>query len=195
MHSKTFRELVIVLLIFINFSPLRAQNDTNSAKLSIWENILGDTKDFFSLGGDLITSPSRFNTKDFTKLGITVAGTGLLFLADNKINDFAIRNQSATADKFLKIDKYYGSGYTIALTAGIYGYGLLFNNKDIRRLGFRASSAFIYAGLTTGILKVILGRARPYVNQGNNFYNPFEFDIHCCTKSIYFKIRKPHQTK
>jgi membrane-associated phospholipid phosphatase len=73
---------------------------------------------------------------------------------------------------FVGIDKFYGSSYTALFTAGVYGYGLFSGNPEVRTLGLKASEAFIISGVITTVLKVIIGRRRPYDGESNLFFNP-----------------------
>jgi len=128
------------------------------------------------IGKELISYPFNQPEKFFRTAGIAVGTAGLLFLADKEIRKFSGKNNSSFNDSFFNVDKYYGSGYTAALSAVVYSAGLFGGNEQIRRAGLNSAVSIIYAGIITTSIKVLLGRHRPYLNDGNTAFSPFSFD-------------------
>ncbi len=143
----------------------------------IHSQILQNVKDDFfhalNTGSNLATSIVSFNeTKDWELAG-TAAVIGIGYSVDNNIHSFSQRNITSLNDKIFSIDKVYGSGYTLIGVAGIYGYGLFLNDPAVRKIGLQTIEAVGYAGVITTIVKSIVGRSRPYTNDGKATFHPF----------------------
>ncbi len=165
------------------FAQLKEQNDNISQIFS------DDINHFFNVGIGLVKSPSNFTKSDFYTVGIVVASTTSLFAVDKNIQEFAASNNTIFQNNLFKIDEYYGSFYTTLLPAGLYGYGLFTANSKIRQLGLGTAEAFIYSGLVTGILKILIGRRRPFAGDGNMFFAPIQF-----TNNDYQSFPSGHTT-
>jgi membrane-associated phospholipid phosphatase len=164
------KNLILLILFCTFFQTISAQDgNKNSSLLNIF---LNDSKDAFNLGLVVAAKPFRFNSSDWGTVAAVAGGTALLFTADKAVRSIAIRNQSGFANSVFGIDKFYGSGYTALFTAGIYGYGLFAGDAGIRNLGLKASEAFIISGAITTVLKVVIGRRRPYGGESNLFFSP-----------------------
>ena len=95
-------------------------------------------------------------------------------LADNEVKDFALRNKNDFNKHLFNIDKYYYVPFSIALTAGIYGYGYFAEDPEIRRLGIDLGEAAFYSGAINIIIKYASGRYRPWSTNDNLKFSPFE---------------------
>ncbi|NOX64895.1 MAG: hypothetical protein GXO85_03640, partial [Chlorobi bacterium] len=158
MLKKSIVTFLISLLLFTNTEFAQ----TNDNDKNIGQTFLSDVNHFFYTGREIATQPLQYSSSDWLTFAAVVGGTALLFTVDQNIREFAQENQTSTKDKIFGIDKYYGSGYTALFTAGLYGVGLFTGESGIRKLGLHASEALIYAGIITTVLKVIIGRRRPY---------------------------------
>jgi membrane-associated phospholipid phosphatase len=167
--------LAILVIIFSFQSSLALPSDSTETKESISVKIAHDTKHFLNTGIGLATAPLEFTVKDWTIAGIVTFGTISLFTIDKDVQNFALNNQNRLNDKIFNFDTYYGNAYMAAMTAGIYGVGFISGNNGIRKLGLNSIEAFLYSGLITTILKVSIGRRRPYAGESNLFFKPFQF--------------------
>ncbi len=139
------------------------------------DNVENDIDTFFNTGGRLATNFFCFDKSTQINFAGSVLAIGAAYSVDNNINNFAIRNQSPFNDKLFSIDKVYGSGYTLVGIGGLYGYGILFHNEEVRKLGLQTIEAVGYAGIITTVLKTIVGRSRPYTNEGKFKFRPINF--------------------
>ena len=141
-----------------------------------------DFTHFLNTGGNLFSNIAQFD-KSFQ---LNLAGSALLISAgyalDYNTKNLAARNHSAFNNNFFSIDKVYGSGYTLIGIGGLYGYGLLFHNDEVRKLGLQTIEAVGYAGLITSVVKVIVGRSRPYSNEGKARFRPL--NVHAAYTSF-----------
>ncbi|MCB0732353.1 MAG: phosphatase PAP2 family protein, partial [Ignavibacteriae bacterium] len=112
-----------------------------------------------------------------------------LMTVDKEVNQEVIKNNNNFQDGFTKIGKYYGEGYAMAgIPLIVYGSGLIFNSKSFRTTGRLLIESLAAAGLTTSLLKILIGRSRPYANDGEYKFNFFE------TKNIKNSLPSGHST-
>lgn len=185
MLKKYIVTFLICLLLFTN---TEFAQDKDNGK-NIGQTFLSDVNHFFYTGGSLAAEPFKYSSNDWFTLAAVVGGTALLFTIDQNVQEFALKNQNSTKDKIFGIDKYYGSGYTALFTAGLYGVGLFTGETGIRKLGLHASEALIYSALITTVLKIIIGRRRPYAGDNNLVFKPFQF-----TNNDYQSLPSGHTT-
>lgn len=156
--------------LFFFFTPLfltYAQTDSL---------LISDFEDFVDVGADFYTSPLRFDSKDWIKLSAVVGLTGIATLTDKDVRNFSQKNQSKFANDIFSIDKYYYIEFVGASILAFYGYGLIDNNNNIRRLAVKLTEATFLATSLTLITKTVVGRGRPYKQEGQYYTNPFTFD-------------------
>ena len=167
-------KVTILLLFVVIYIPL--------CNAQIVNNIETDFNSFLNTGGNLFSNYFRFDKS--TQLN--TAGSILLISAgyavDYNMKNFAGRNHSNFNDVFFSIDKDYGSEYSLIGISGLYGYGLIFNNPEVRKIGLQTIEAVGYAGLITLTLKAIVGRSRPYTNEGKSRFRPF--NVHAAYTSF-----------
>ncbi len=164
--------IVIIISLLVSGTNFGQIKNNNSAPADIV------FMDFYSAVDDGIAvakSPLEFSQSDWMTVGIITAGTAALFTVDKSVRSFAIANQNNFNNAIFGIDRFYGSGYTPLLTAGIYGAGLFTGNEQIRKLGLYSSEALIFSGIVTTVLKVVIGRRRPYAGNSNLFFKPPQF--------------------
>ena len=161
---------ILIILLFMFFQTISAQG--GNGEDSLLNTFLNDSKNAVNLGFVVAAKPLGFDASDWGTVAEAVGSTALFFIADKEVRSIALRNQSDFNNTLFGIDKFYGSGYTALFTAGVYGYGLFSGNSEVRNLGLKASEAFIVSGVITTVLKVIIGRRRPYDGESNLFFNP-----------------------
>jgi hypothetical protein len=119
-------------------------------------------------GLNIISSPSSFDSNDLLYGSAALAATGLTFLLDDEIRSSFNRNHSKTLDNLGEIGHRYGDLYYMGgISAGVYVGGKIFGSEPVSVTGRMLLEGLFYAGATTIILKTVLGRSRPYMNEGN----------------------------
>jgi len=134
-----------------------------------------DFKHGLKIGVGLVTRPLHFTTQDWMHLGVAAGATGMLMFADKRVREFALQNQNPLNDRSFNWDHYQGNQYSLLLPLGIYGWGLSTGNSKLRQLGLRTGEAFFYSGVLTTLLKVLIGRRRPYAGEDQLYFKPFQF--------------------
>lgn len=153
--------LAFVLLPMLCSPYLRAQNSLSF-------------KQFGDETADFIKQPTRWDGNDWLKLGLAGAGTFLVMQFDQPVRDGVMKDRSYYDSAPIRFGKFWGETYSTAVFAGAFGlHGMLTNNNSTKKVGFEIAQAALYSGGITTILKLALGRARPYTNEGSTKYLPF----------------------
>jgi membrane-associated phospholipid phosphatase len=72
--------------------------------------------------------------------------------------------------------RVWGEWYSIIGVAGSFGaYGMIAHDTSAKKIAIELFQAGLYAEVVTGILKTVIGRARPYMNEGPSSFHPFTF--------------------
>lgn len=119
-------------------------------------------------------SPFAWSHLEFLKAVAVASGLSLIFLFDEQLSRWFIK-QEKNALPFLKdFGWYYGSPENhYAINGGFYLYGLLSNNDVVRKTGVLLISSTIATGLFQTLTKILIGRARPLRNEGKFSFKPF----------------------
>ncbi|HET6401880.1 MAG TPA: phosphatase PAP2 family protein [Candidatus Kapabacteria bacterium] len=169
--------------------PQKATSDTTSIKADsttlavlkqssaghiIWHDIKEGAYD----GVQYVTRPLHWNLKEW---GIVAAGVGLglaLEFADQPIQKIIEHNKNKFGDDFSMFgNNFYGDGYATGLAfLSLYTVGIATDNNQLRVMGRHVVTSFAYAGLTTTVLKILIGRNRPFVGQGAFVYHGFSLN-------------------
>lgn len=117
-----------------------------------------------------------FQASDW-KLGAVVIAPILL------IEAFEGLDKSLSPGTFTKDGFAHSSGrlfgdpiFGLGVTGGTYLIGRLSGEDKVRRVGLRALEAFLVAEVTTGALKIAVGRSRPFSSSDPDHLEPLSFD-------------------
>lgn len=169
------KNLILTLLIAVSFTG-------TSLKAQIIKPVEDDIVRFVYMGGDIFHGFTSFSGPTQIKLAATALAIGGAYSLDYNIKDLFGHAKSNFSDNLFSVDKVYGSGYTLIGIAGLYGYGIIFHNEDVRKIGLQTIEAVGYAGLITSVLKAVVGRSRPYTGEGKSKFRPF--NVHAATTSF-----------
>lgn len=123
-------------------------------------------KGYATDAGKIITSPLRWEPKDWIKFSLVVGGTGALLLADKEIKDFSQRNRSSIAGGFANMGNVIGDPLVVFPAAGaFYLYGQLADDGKVRRTSLLALESLVISGALTEGIKRLAGRPRPEVGE------------------------------
>jgi hypothetical protein len=175
------KQTVLILTFLISITALQAQVnfdiDQNKTNSGIINNIGSDATSFYKTSLDFVQSPFHFGSKEFMMTGIITGVTALAFTLDNPIRDAMKRNHSSCMNNITSVGEKLGAAqYGIALSGALYLGGQLVQEPGLRKTGLMLAEALFLNGLTTGILKVTIGRSRPYGNDGNTDLEFFRLD-------------------
>lgn len=133
-----------------------------------------DLKKFFEVGGDLFTAPKDFNSNDWVKLSASVGVSGLAMLIDEDVKEFSQSHKTKFLNTVFTIDDYYHSELMAASIVGLYAYGLIDKNNEVRNLSLRLAEATLYGSLINMSIKFLGGRSRPFYSESAFEFNPFK---------------------
>jgi hypothetical protein len=146
--------------------------------ISCDSSLFGQNKYNFSQFEDetwsFIKVPTTWEGSDFLKLGLSGAATFLVMQADQPIRDAVLRNHTYSKSVPVEFGRMYGELYSpVVLFGGFAIHSLLTNDMGTKKIAYEIGQASLYAGATTYLLKMAIGRARPYTNEGPKSFHPF----------------------
>lgn len=147
---------------------------TAFAQTSRSEKFMTDASHVIGGAGHVLTSPIRWQGKDWAIFGSVLAGTFALSYLDEPFDDLMQRNRSGFADDLTDVGIEYGEPRTaILLTGGVYLTGLLADSDWLRESGVIISASLLSSGIIQSTTKAAAGRARPHVGLGHDVFDPF----------------------
>jgi len=156
---KNFLYTILILILFS--LHISAQNKYDISR-------------FYNESIRFVKQPLNWEGSDWLKLGLISAGTILVMQADQPVRDAVLRDQSFNGTVPEQIGRVWGRGYATIFFAGAFGlHGLITDDQSSKKIGFEIVQATLYAGAVTQFLKMTVGRARPYTNEGPGNYHPF----------------------
>ncbi len=107
---------------------------------------------------------------------IAAASIGAFFL-DEPVRDHVITNPSGFKKGFSEITDVFGEKtIVVPAVAGAYGLGrFVFKDPKLQLTAFQSAEAILATGLITEGIKISAGRARPFMNEGNDSFHPFSW--------------------
>jgi hypothetical protein len=187
---------LLILFIILCESTLLAQNP-------VLQDSVPQLKYTFSQFGnetwDFIKQPTKWDGSDWLKIGLISAATFLVIeTVDQPVRDAVLRDGKYDANGlFIKeSQKYYksvpiefgrmwGEIYSpIVLFSGFAVHSLLTDDITTRKIAYEIGQASLYAGALSFILKLAIGRSRPYLNEGTTHFTPFASIFNQDNKSI-----------
>lgn len=169
-----FKTLIALSTCILFSSYSLAQKDTTATKNRIWKQLAYDGKFTLQSVGNGFTQPLRWQKDDFITAGGIVAGTGILYLADNDARTFFQNHQNEVPQVLKEFGWYFGSPQNFFMvSAGVYGFGLITDNEKVRHTGVLIIASAATSGIIQSISKTAVGRARPMSGNRGDF-KPFD---------------------
>lgn len=154
------RSFFLLTLIFISQFNF-AQNKLNFSQFE------SETKDFFK-------QPSNWRNKDWTIIGLTAASTLMIMQFDDEVRDQVLLTRENIYNLPAEFGRIWGEPYNTLLIGGVNALSGIVNNIYMnKKVAFEIYQSAIYTGLTTVLFKTIIGRSRPYTNEGSLSFSPF----------------------
>jgi membrane-associated phospholipid phosphatase len=161
-----------ILLCFCLF--LQAQNAQIDSVETRWQMFKYDAGNMFKGVGHSYIQPFGWKGKQWAQFGGLVAGTGLVYLADDETSRFIRANRESVPNWIREYGEFYGNPENNYLaTSGVYLVGLITKNEKLRRTGVLLIASATSTGLLQQVLKSVVGRARPLADLGKDTFDPF----------------------
>lgn len=169
-----FKSLIILSAYILFSSNSFSQEDTTKVKNRIWKQLTYDGVFTLKSVGNGFTQPLRWQKDDFITASGIIAGTGILYLADNESRIFFQNHQNDVPQALKEFGWYFGSPQNFfMLSAGIYGFGLITDNEKVRHTGVLIIASAVTSGIIQSVTKTAVGRARPTSGNRDDF-RPFD---------------------
>jgi hypothetical protein len=168
--------IFVVFFLMLGVSNLASQvkQDSIDSQEKRWKLLKYDMKHVFKGIGYSYSRPFHWQGNDWSKLGYTALGTGMLYLIDDQTSEFIQRQQEGVPKGIRDYGSTIGSPtYNYMFTGGVYLTGLLAKSEKIRRTGVLMIASASAAGLLQQITKSVVGRARPMSGKGKDTFDPF----------------------
>ena len=171
------RSLIIFFLLFSNYwSIIVAQDKIEISKdsLNTWQTFKYDTNASWRSIKHAVTRPLHWKGKDYAKFGGMVLGTVIISATDRETSNFFRQQDDSFPQPIQEFGFYFASpqNYLMA-NAGLYGFGLLTKNEQIRKTSVLIISSSITAGYLQIFARTAFGRARPFSGDDPYTFKPF----------------------
>ena len=161
--------LLLMTLSLFSVEPAAGQADSS------W-SFGADVKTGFGNAGHILSAPLRFSGEDWLITSAVVGGTALCFAVDEPARTYMQEHQSGFGDAVNSFGQQYGSGLNAMLLSGaLYAGGAAAGNAGLRETGMMTFESVAIAGSVGLVLKVVIGRSRPYADEGAFRFSGFEF--------------------
>lgn len=127
---------------------------------------------YLSDAGYLYSTPVRWKGKDWLTLGL-ISGIGAgIYVFDDDIQWWTIRNKTANSNKFSSIAEKFGNTSYTSLTLGAsFLTGLMSNNRKMQKVSLLALKSSLLSGVLAQTIKNIGHRSRPNANMGKDSWH------------------------
>jgi membrane-associated phospholipid phosphatase len=107
-----------------------------------------------------------------------VLGTSISFMPyDEDMRKTALKNWGVVDGPAISFANEYGNLlYPTLGTFATYGMGLVLKDESMRVFARKTCASLLVAGGITTVLKSMIGRSRPFTNQGSSQFSPFTID-------------------
>jgi len=118
--------------------------------------------------------------KNVTKISaIAATSAALAFVLDEPMKKLMQNNQNSFADGFANGANVFGEKLFIVPAVGLsWGVGYVFEDDKLKRTSWNAMKSIAVTAISTEILKISVGRARPFMEEGAYSFHPFSNEDH-----------------
>ena len=121
-----------------------------------------------------VKQPLRWKRSDWLTVGALAGGTVLLTFADQPLRNTTQGQQQYNTSAAVVGGRMYGEWYSIGGVAGAFAlYGIIAKDTSAKKIAIELFQAGVYSEFVTQIVKMAVGRARPYMNEGPGSFRPF----------------------
>jgi hypothetical protein len=179
-------EAAVICIFFSVFSAGQARYEgspepdyiLSRSEAGFPEDIKNDLHSALNTSIGFLKSPLHFTTGDLILTGIIVGATSASIMIDQPIRASVKKIHSPQLDQVMPFGEDFGTvRYTTVLSGALYLGGFLIDDLELRKTGLILMETLFFNGLITQGLKIIVGRSRPYLNDGNMDIDFFTFEM------------------
>jgi len=142
------------------------------------QTIKSDVIHSTSVVGGYFLEPLDWDRNRWAAAGGIAGVTVLAMAADTPVRSWVRSRRGEGNAPVFQYGRWVGEGEHILLIAGgLYGFGLFADYQKMRSTGRMLMEAMATAGITSTLIKVIIGRSRPYTGEGAGMFRPFSLKI------------------
>jgi membrane-associated phospholipid phosphatase len=170
------RLLLLVTLTLVPICSIHAQALPDTSDRGVGALILSDGANVLHDAGQVFGAPLHFSGTAWAVTGAVLVGTTAFIAVDESARSLAQRLHSDFGDDIFGFGREYGREvYGLTLSVGLYGVGLIFDAANVRETGVMLFESIAIAGTITTVLKSLIGRSRPYTEEGAYKFRGFQF--------------------
>ena len=137
-----------------------------------------------------VKQPVKWNGHDWIRVGAVTATTMLVMTLDKVMAKATQGEQRFYYSAPIVGGRMYGEWYAIGGVAGAFGlYGILARDTVAKKVSIELLQAGIYSELVTTVLKIVIGRARPFKTENAFTFHPFTI-----YNNDYYSMPSGHST-
>jgi membrane-associated PAP2 superfamily phosphatase len=166
---------ILIGVIFINSAILSSKTVGAGSSEKRTECLDGLITCFYEDTKHVLTSPFHWSQQSLLTFATLSMGTFELMLADRDFQEFVQRRKDSTTNRISKWTDRYTKRVTNLTIGGLYLSGIIFHSQKAKETAVLCiESVALAEGITTGI-KHLVGRNRPFGNQGTFHFDPLKF--------------------
>lgn len=124
--------------------------------------------------GHVLSSPARWQGREWTLFAASTAGLAALSLADESLSN-AAQERGTSLGSFGTALEQMGSGGSFVLLGGFYLAGAIGHDSKAKNVCLDGLTASLLAsGIITPVLSTLVGRERPSAGEGAYSFKPFD---------------------
>ena len=120
--------------------------------------------------------PTKWDGGDWLRIGVWSGATFLTMQVDQPIRDAVLKDRSYFYSVPIEGARMYGELYSpFVFFGGFAIHYWITDNITSRKIAYEVGQACLYTGALELFMKSLIGRARPYMNEGRATYHTFTF--------------------
>jgi membrane-associated phospholipid phosphatase len=124
-----------------------------------------------------IKTPLVWRKSDWFRVGLVAATTVAIMPFDLTITNSTQGQQHYYNSVPIVGGRIYGEWYTIGTVTALFGgFGIITHDTAAKKIAIELFQAGAYSELFTEVLKILIGRARPYTGLGPYVFHPFNLN-------------------
>lgn len=127
-----------------------------------------------SLGAPPSPPAAAWDSGDWLAAGVVAGAYTGSYLVEEPLRSLLLNNRNGVADVLERVGWAYGSPvFTVPASLLTLGIGALAEDDDVRDTGLMMGEVLLSALLVQQPLRIAVGRARPFMNEGHLSFEPF----------------------
>ena len=194
MDAKTYKIKLTGFYLLIIFTVIHASAFCQDTIPSLKDTVYNPKRpynitQFLYESHLLLKQPTTWKANNWLQFGAMVGLSAAASILDQPVRDATQPNQHFYNSPWIEGGRIYGEWYIIPGMTAVFGtYGAISGNDKSKKIAIELFQAGLFSEMMTYILKVSIGRARPFTDEGRYSFRPFAF------KNEYYSFPSGHTT-